>query len=77
MPGTRMWFGTGIKKEEKTLKQSKVWKRFGAMVLTFAMVIGTAAGFPVTVRAAAGGIRELGQDPSASRSYPERVGNPD
>ena len=59
------------------MKQSKVRKRFGAMVLTFAMVIGAAAGFPVTARAAADGNLALGQDASASSSYPDRVWTPD
>lgn len=59
------------------MKQSKVRKRFGAMVLTFAMVIGTAAGFPATARAAADGNLALGQDASASSSYPDRVWTPD
>ena len=59
------------------MKQSKVRKRFGAMVLTFAMVIGTAAGFPVTARAAADSNLALGQDASASSSYPDRVWTPD
>ena len=59
------------------MKRNKVLKRFGAALLSLAMILGTASSLAVPVRAAVNENLALGREAAASSSYPDRVWTPD